>query len=100
MIDLSVTSAQELDGAARGPAEEDGLPSVRSLAWLVQPAQAKLSARRDREVETEHRRASGDPVGKSLAPEMKYRGGALHVFGRETAVGAVNGLRPGARFIT
>jgi len=40
MIDLSVTFAQELDGATRGPAEEDGLPSVRSLAWLVRAAQA------------------------------------------------------------
>jgi hypothetical protein len=41
-----------------------------------------------------------EPTGKSLAPEMKYRGGALHLFGRETAIGAVNGLRPGVRFMT
>src|SRR5450756_2658284 len=41
-----------------------------------------------------------DAGRRSLAPEMKYRGGALQLFGREPATDAVNGLRPGTRSMT
>src|SRR6266702_157106 len=44
--------------------------------------------------------ANGEPTGKSLAPEMKYRGLALHLFGREPVICTVSGLRPGTRSMT